>query len=180
PYRTSIATVPVYDAAHVIAALRTDFDLHGPPLVLRWDRIACQRTPEIDRVLDEYQVIALHGPPRHPYYYGQLERQNREQRAWYAHLGTVSAVELAGAATRMTTALNSRWARPSLDGWTAEQAWNARRPCDVDRRLLRHDVETLAAHLVAAGHDVLRARRHAIEHALQERALLDIKPGGWC
>ncbi len=180
PYRTSIATVPAYDATHVMAALRADFELHGPPLVLRWDRIACQRTPDIDSMLDEYQVLALHGPPRHPYYYGQLERQNREHRAWYAHLGPISETELASAAARMTTALNAHWARPSLDGWTAEQAWNARRSCDVDRGQLRRDVETLAAQLVSAGVELLRARRHAIERALRERGLLDIKHGGWC
>lgn len=81
PYRTSIATVPVYDAEHVIAALAADFERHGPPHVLRLDRIACQRTPEVHELLIRYQVLALHGPPRHPYYYGQLERQNREHRA---------------------------------------------------------------------------------------------------
>lgn len=180
PYRTSITTVPTYDAEHVIAALRADFAQHGPPLVLRWDRIACQRTPEVDAVLHEYEVLALHGPARHPYYYGQLERQNREHRAWYAHMGAVSAAELEVAGTRMRTILNTRWPRPSLDGWTSEQAWNARQRCDVDRRELRRDVARYVAHHALAGCEPLRARRHAIERALRERGLLDIKHGGWC
>ena len=94
PYRTSIATVADYDADHVIAALRADFELHGPPIVLRLDRIACQRTPDVHRLLTEYEVLPLHGPPRHPYYYGQLERQNREHRAWQRTLGTVTRREL--------------------------------------------------------------------------------------
>lgn len=41
PYRTSIATVLHYDSASVVAALRNDFEVHGAPLVLRLDRIAC-------------------------------------------------------------------------------------------------------------------------------------------
>jgi hypothetical protein len=61
PHRTSITTVPVYDADHVIAALAADFDRHGPPLVLRLDRIACQRTPEVHDLLHRYQVLPLHG-----------------------------------------------------------------------------------------------------------------------
>ena len=43
----SITSVDVYDSAHVIEALADDFETHGPPLVLRLDRIACQRTPDV-------------------------------------------------------------------------------------------------------------------------------------
>jgi len=64
PYRTSITTVDAYDAAQVIAALRADFEAHGPPLVLRLDRIACQRTAEVYALVREYEVLPLHGPPR--------------------------------------------------------------------------------------------------------------------
>lgn len=179
-YRTSIFTVPAYDAAHVIAALRADFDRHGPPLVLRWDRIACQRTPEVEAILAEYEVLGLHGPPRHPYYYGQLERQNREHRHWYGYLGRVSERDLALAGERMRTALNTLWPRPTLDGWTAEQAWRTRQPVDVNRRELQRDVVKCTGTYVLAGLDPLHARRRAIELALQERGLLTIKQGGWC
>jgi hypothetical protein len=179
PYRTSIATTLDYDAASVIAALRADFELHGPPLVLRLDRIACQRTPEVNELLADYEVLALHGPPRYPRYYGQLERQNREHRDWYSLLIADTADELARAAENMRTALNALWPRPSLNGWTAEQAWRAYRPLDVDRRQLRHDVERRTSGLVTAGLEPLRARRIAIETELQERGLLCINQGGW-
>lgn len=180
PYRTSIATVTTYDAASVIAALRADFEAHGAPLVLRLDRIACQRTPEVDALLDAHRVLALHGPPRHPYYYGQLERQNREHRAWYRLLPPVTLHELAVAAGDMRTALNALWQRPTLNGCTAEQAWRQRNTVDVDRHELRRDVERLAAQLLANGVKPLTARRIAIESALTTRGLLTINQGAWC
>lgn len=179
PYRTSIATVDAYDARQVIEALRTDFDVHGPPLVLRLDRIACQRTPEVRELLTRYQVLALHGPPRHPYYYGQLERQNREHRAWERLLGDVTRAQLEAAAQDMRTALNAHWARPTLDWCTSEEAWLQRRTVDVDRSALRHQVERNTSALVAKGVELLRAQRIAIESALTERGLLTINPGGW-
>jgi hypothetical protein len=180
PYRTSIVTVPTYDAAHVIAALAHDFDLHGPPLVVRLDRIACHRTPEVEELLNRYEVLALHGPPRYPYFYGQLERQNREHRAWQRMLRPVTQTELAAAAPQMTTALNALWARPTLGWCTAAQAWQRRPRVDVCRRQLRFDVEWQAAGLINAGVKVLEARRLAIETQLVERGLLSIKHGGWC
>jgi transposase InsO family protein len=180
PYRTSIVTAPRYDADHVIAALQRDFEEHGPPLVIRLDRIACHRTPEVDELLSRYEVLALHGPPRHPYFYGQLERQNREHRAWQRMLQPVTRRELAAAATSMTTALNALWARPTLDWCTAQAAWQRRPRIDVDRQALRRDVEWQAAGLVRAGVKVLEARRLAIETALMERGLLSIQNGGWC
>lgn len=180
PYRTSIATVTTYDAASVVEALRADFESHGAPLVLRLDRIACQRTPEVDVLLDEYGVLALHGPPRHPYYYGQLERQNREHRAWYRLLPPVTLRELATAAADMRTALNALWHRPTLNGCTAEQAWQQRTVVDVDRHELRHDVEGHATELCANGAKPLTARRIAIESALTKRGLLTINQGVRC
>ena len=180
PYRTSIATVPIYDADHVINALETDFEEHGPPLVLRLDRIACQRTPAVHELLTRYDVLALHGPPRHPYYYGQLERQNREHRAWQVTLGIVSQAELGTAADAMRTALNGHWARPTLDWCTAEELWQRRTPVDIDRSTLRCEVERRTSGLVTSGHQPLHARRIAIETALTERGLLTVNHGGWC
>ena len=180
PYRTSINTAPAYDAEHVIAALIADFEEHGPPLVLRLDRIACHRTPEVEQLLDRYEVLALHGPPRHPYFYGQLERQNREHRAWQRHLQPVTRAELAAASPSMKTALNTLWARPTLDWCTAEQAWQRRPTIAVNRRKLRFDVDFRTTGLVFAGLKPLDARRIAIETALVERGLLSINHGGWC
>lgn len=180
PYRTSVVTTTTYDSAQVVAALAADFEEHGPPLVLRLDRIACHRTADIDSLLREYQVLALYGPPRHPYFYGQLERQNREHRAWHDALQPVTRAELAAVAGSMKTALNALWARPTLRWCTAQYAWDHRPAIDIDRRQLRRDVEWQAAGLVNAGFELLHAKRLAIETALVERGLLTIQPGPRC
>jgi hypothetical protein len=178
PYRTSICTVDTYDHQSVIAALTADFNEHGPPLVARIDRAACQRTPEVLARLEQYEVLVLHGPPHHPQYYGQLERQNREHRAWLAHVTSLTRDELPATAMRMRTALNALWARPTLDWCTAEQVWKARSTVHVDRAQLRRDVERAATKLENTGLDRLVAQRRAIESALIERGLLTIDFGG--
>jgi transposase InsO family protein len=178
PYRTAIATVPTYDAEHVIAALIADFEANGTPLVLRLDRIACHQTAEVQDMLDRYEVLALHGPPRHPYFYGQLERQNREHREWHRHLEPVTRAGLEAVTESMRRALNGLWARPTLDWCTAEQAWHRRPSFAIDRKQLRLDVDWQAAGLIAAGIPRLNARRLAIESQLIERGLLSIHQGG--
>ena len=165
-------------AAHVIAALAEDFERHGPPLVLRLDRIACQRTAEVRALLRRYEVLPLHGPPRHPYYYGQLERQNREHRAWQRRLGDVTTRAVNEAAEPMRTALNAVWARPTLDWRTAEECWLARPALDIDRAELRVDVERRARGLLRLGAAPLAAERMAIESALVQRRLLTLNDGG--
>ena len=177
PYRTTIWTCATYDAEQVIAALVADFARHGRPLVLRLDRIACQRTPEVYEMLADHEVLPLHGPPRYPRYYGQLERQNREHRAWLRYTNAATLADLDADGAQMRTSLNALWPRPSLDGWTAEQVWRARREVDVDRQALRHDVERTARGLVSHGVEPLRAQRQAIEIALQDRGLLRINYG---
>lgn len=180
PFRTSIATTTSYDAASVVAALAADFEAHGPPLVVRLDRIAAQRAPEVADLLERFGVLALHGPPRYPRYYGQLERQNREHREWYSRLVPSSLAQLASAAEEMRTSLNTLWPRPTLDGWTAAEVWQERRRIDVDRRALRAAVEERGAGLTAAGVEALRARRIAIETELINLGLLAVNTGGWC
>lgn len=181
PYRTSIASVTDYDEASVMAALRADFDAHGPPLVLRLDRASCQRTLAVLALLRDYSVLPLHGPPHHPQYYGQLERQNREHRAWLHYVGRVTSDELPAVANRMRTALNALWVRPTLRWWTAEQAWRARPPIAVDRHALRLEVEARAASLVTGERlEPTVAQRRATESALRNLGLLTINFGGQC
>jgi hypothetical protein len=179
PYRTSITAADDYDHRSVIAALTADFEEHGPPLLIRLDRAACQRTPEVRELLDRYGVLLLHGPPRHPQYYGQLERHNREHRDWLRSVQSLTRAELPEVAARMRTALNALWARPTLGWCTAEQVWNARSTIRVDRQQLRRDVEQRTQELVhTGGLDLLVAQRRAIESALIERGLLTIHFGG--
>lgn len=81
PYRTSIHVAQRYDTAAIAEAVARDFAEHGAPLVWRVDRWKAHVTEPVRAVLRAHQVLLMHGPPRHPRFYGQLERQNREHRA---------------------------------------------------------------------------------------------------
>lgn len=173
PYRTSAVLAPSCDSAHVAEALDTDFETHGAPLACRMDRLSSHRTPEVRAVLDRHGVLLLHGPPRHPEYYGQHERQNREHRAWLRPLGELSVDELAAHLPDMRHALNALWRRPTLGFRTAEECWTERPILGDNRDELRRDVDRRAAHLELThelAHDL--AYRLAIEQELQQRGYL--------
>lgn len=172
-FRTSITLVPAYDTPHVACALDADFDEHGPPLVVRLDRARCHETPAVLSVLKRHGVLLLHGPPRHPGYYGQLERQNREHRDWLVHVERVSAEVTAA----MTAALNAVWRRPTLDWRTAAEVWADRPRLTDDRNELDEDVQQRAAHMREKGLASDLAMRLAIEQALIERGYLRITTG---
>jgi transposase-like protein len=174
PYRTSLAAVERYTGGAVAAALDRDFTEHGAPLVCRLDRAACHRTDEVLSVMQAHGVLVLHGPPRHPRYYGQLERQNREHRAWLASWPAIAPDALAAACEAMRNALNRLWRRPTLDWCPASAVWETRPALAVDRAALRDEVADRRARLVAHGTDDDLADRLAIEQALIARGLLKL------
>jgi len=180
-YRTSVAAVERYDAASVAAAVERDFSHNGAPLVWRVDRARQHAEPRVLDVLARHGVLMLHGPPRLARYYGQLERQNREHRAWLDALGVIHPDELSEHAERMVGALNTAWPRPTLGWKTAAEKWNERQPVDVDRRELREEVRERAARLRRRTDiDDDRAERFAIEAALTQRQLLRRSAGARC
>jgi transposase InsO family protein len=182
PYRTSLERVPRYDAKAVAAFLEADLRRSGEPLVLRLDRAKQHATREVQDVLERYGVMVLHGPPRRPSYYGQLERQNREHRAWLrtsTDNPTVTDTHQA-----MLSAFNASWPRRTLGWKTAEELWNARPPIRVDRAAFRKDVNQRAQRirkkLDMKGKPKDLAERLAIEQALQARGLLRRDKGRGC
>jgi hypothetical protein len=184
PYRTSWAAVPRYDGAAVAALIERDITRHGSPLVYRMDRARQHETAAVREVLARNQVLLLHGPPRHPQYYGQLERQNREHRAWLRVLGLPRGEGAEEQITAMMRALNGRWRRRTLGWRTAREIWQLRPAMEVDRAQLRKEVERETESLRhkpalrGKPHDL--AERLAIEHALMRRGLLRRERGGWC
>ncbi len=184
PFRTTAATVERYDGPAVAEVLARDFAEHGAPLVLRADRAKCHTVPEVREVLRHYGVLLLQGPPRHPGYYGQLERQNREHRAWLAMAGRLGADDLNRLCDEMLLALNAAWPRRTLTWRTSEEAWHSRPAVDMDREALREEVEDRAARIrrQAEGRAAVAAmaERLAIEAALTKRGYLRREPGGWC
>ncbi len=179
PYRTSWLVVPRYDERTVDAFLQRDLDANGAPLVLRLDRARQQSTPAIVAMLRERGVIALQGPAHYAPFYGQLERQNREHRAWMGRDIVDADVEC------MMSALNACWRRGTLRWLTAAEAWAMRPALHVDRDALRTEVEEKSARLrrtlrldCATRSDL--AWRIAVRHALVRRGFLRVIEGGWC
>lgn len=184
PMRTSAAIVEHYDIVAVLRALASDIEQHGAPLVLRFDRWRAHDAKPVTRLLEEHAVLPLHGPPRCPTYYGQLERQNREHRGWLRSVGVLDPNELAGEARRMVAGLNELVPRRILDWQTPKQVWDGRQPVNDDRAALREEVDDYSEQLrrkmddraIAIGLD----RRLAIERALTKRGHLTCETGGWC
>jgi transposase-like protein len=184
PYRTLIYAVSSYDSASVAAALERDIELNGAPLVYRMDRASCHQTDEVRAVLDRNGVLVLHGPPRHPQYYGQLERQNREHRAWLNQCGELTLPALISEASQMQAAWNCTLPRRSLAWSTSSEVWSQRPTLVVDRRALREEVDHRAARIlrqleVRGGHADL-ARRLAIEATLTKYGWLIRRGGAEC
>ena len=184
PYRTSALVTPSYNGRAVAEAVERDFEQHGAPLVWRADRARSHGTDEVTEVLERNGVLVLHGPPHHPRYYGQLERQNREHRAWLDYAPPSDRAALDDALPAMLVALNASWHRRTLDWRTAEEAWNARPALHVDSAQLREEVADKAArirrHLIERGQPADLADRLAIEQALVKRGLLNLITGEWC
>lgn len=184
PYRTSVHVAGHYDARAVRRALEEDFAAHGRPLVLRLDRWRAHDAPEVAEWLRQNGVLVLHGPPHHPRYYGQLERQNREHRAWLEAGPPLSPEDLGRACLEMVGALNCEWPRPTLTWRTSAQAWAGRPGVEEDRDALRAEVQDRAARIRrqagGCGASAAMAERLAIEAALINRGYLRLETGGWC
>ena len=184
PYRTSLTTGIRYDARLVEQTLRADIEANGPPLVYRLDRAAAHTTPAARALLEQHEVLLLQGPPHYPGFYGQLERQNREHRAWTAQLPALSREQLAPCLEQMRHGVNALWRRRSLQWHTAAEAWSARPPLDVDRQVLRQEVNDRAIHIARRiqprGQPRDLAERLAIIQTLERMGYLRQEVGGWC
>jgi transposase-like protein len=184
PYRTSAASDESYDTALVIRALERDVEAHGAPLVLRMDRASMHRTDPVRALVDAHRILVLHGPPHYPAFYGQLERQNREHRAWLDALPVVPAEALEACLGEMLAAVNEYWPRRSLGWRTPADAWRARAPLVEDRDALREEVHDRATRIAMTmkhrGDAAELAERLAIERALELRGYLRQTIGGWC
>jgi transposase InsO family protein len=184
PYRTTICSGEHYDAALVARTLERDIDRHGAPLILRADRARAHDSPLVKRILEEHQVLMLHGPPRYPCFYGQLERQNREHRAWLAALTDPMGQPMQALLERMIYCLNTLWPRRSLGWKTAAQAWGARSNTHIDRQSFNKEVQDRAQYLErtidlrAKPADLIQ--RLAIEQTLENLGYLHRQHGGWC
>lgn len=137
------------------------------------------RVPAVRAMLADRKVLVLHGPPRHPRFYGQLERQNRAHRALLAGLGErPRPAEIEAYVPEMRRVLNERWPLRSLGWETPAAVWTRRPDLSDHRETLYAEVQQRAARIAARiGDDVDRAQRIAIESALYERGFLKLTTG---
>lgn len=181
PFTTSLVVAERYDSPTVARALERDFADHGAPYVMRLDRASVHRTDEIARVLRDHGVLALHGPPRYPCFYGQLERQHGDLRA-FAPAGTRRSLgEHASVLEHARVLLNGEWCRRNLNYNTAEQRWNDRVVPTLDRSALRSEVLEIERRIREEKPDLSEddSRRFAILAALKRHELLRLIPGGY-
>lgn len=183
-YRTSVTVGPRYDARLVQEALMADIQRNGAPLVYRLDRAKAHDVDAVRELLDAHGVLVLHGPPHCPRFYGQLERQNREHRAWTTQLAHLPLEAMQPCLEEMLLAVNASWRRRTLGWQTASEVWDRRPRPEVDRCNLRLEIEERAARiereLQRRGKPADWAERLAIEQALATRGYLRQTPGGWC
>ncbi|MBK7862965.1 MAG: hypothetical protein IPJ65_31020 [Archangiaceae bacterium] len=179
PFRTSLELLEEYVGPLVAKVMDEDFTKHGAPLVARLDRAKQHLVPEVQAVLAHHRVLLMHGPPRYPRFYGQLERMNEEHRAFLGR-GRISAADLEQA----QHAYNEVLRRQGLGWRTAGETWRMRKPLDIDRRVFRDEVDEVTAKLKEK-HEARAwcwgtAERLAIEAVLKRRGLLSVERGGWC
>ena len=185
PFRTSFAISEHYDAALVVSLLTKDIANHGAPLVLRADRARAHETPEVRAILKQHQILLLHGPPRYPRFYGQLERQNREHRAWLEAIQEPLGPSMETLIKRMLWCLNALWRRPTLNWNTAQERWKERKPLAAQIRCrfceeVDNRTQCIACKLNGRGMPADLAERLAIEQTLTHMGYLHQQIGARC
>ncbi len=185
PYRTSVAVSMRYDAALVTQLLDADITQHGAPLVLRADRARAHGTAEVRSILERHQILLLHGPARYPRFYGQLERQNREHRAWLAAVADPAGASMQHLLERMIWCLNPLWPRRRLGWRTAAEVWRDRPSISRQTRTsfleeVKERTRKLACRLNVRGVASDLIERLAIEQTLTHMGYLQLQSGARC
>ena len=184
PYRTTIALVSRYDAVSVARVIVRDIIRYGAPLIWRFDRARAHMARLVMEVLEQWGVLPLFGPPRHPGFYGQMERMNRDHREWFRLGPELTTSNIGYEISEMRRVLNEVMIRPTLNYRTAADEWGDRVTPHVDRTQLREEVLDLAAGSYSELHDQKDALwlswRRAIETKMTQMGMLTIRRGQWC
>ena len=142
------------------------------------------RTPEVLELLRAHRVLPLSSDRRVPQYYGQLERQNREHRAWLDDVEICDNEHLDAELAEMTRCLNELIPRRSLGWCTPAQKWNERPALDLDRDAFIDEVQERAAKIGARLNEKERSlgydQRFAIEQTLAAHGFLRVTNEGRC
>jgi len=184
PYRTTISLVSRYDAVSVARVIARDIIRYGAPLFWRMDRAKSHMTRLVMEVLEHWGVLPLFGPPRHPGFYGQMERMNLEHRGWLRLGPELTTSNIGYELSEMCRVLNEVMIRPTLHYRSAAELWGERQTPLIDRTQLREEVYDLAVSIYHELHDQKDALwlswRRAIETKMTQMGLLTIRRGQWC
>lgn len=160
----------------VVAYLREAFDRYGAPLVLKHDGGAIFHGEQMARLLEDYQVLDLTGPPSYPQYNGKKERSVRDVKSF------VRARRRHGVPGPLRTHvdaamwdLNEDRPRPVLGGRTAREVFSGDRIQLPDRQRLRKEVDQAEQRLAAEARsrsEQRSARRRAVEEVLWRYGLM--------
>ena len=134
PFRTTISLVSSYDTRNVSRVIARDIARFGAPLLWRMDRAKSHMSAVVLKLLEELEVLPLFGPPRHPGYYGQMERMNREHRDWLSHGPVLTHANINHELEHMRRVLNETLIRPTLNYRSAADRWGERRIPRIDRK----------------------------------------------
>lgn len=168
-------------ADDVVDYLREAFERYGAPLVLKHDGGSIFHDEKVTRLLDEYDVVSLKSPARHPPFNGKMERSIRDlrgfERALRQHGASSRLVDRIAAAVHD---LNHERPRPMLGGRTAREVYERTKVPLPDRRSFRKIVQRLEQEL--AGQSCTRkqrddARRKAVELALWRQGYIKESTG---
>jgi len=164
---------------NVARYLKCAFEKYGAPLVLKHDGDVIFHTPEIQALLEKYQVLDLTSPAGHPGYNGKQERSMRDiksyERAMRKH-GDKGSLE--GRIRATMKDLNHDRPRPVLGGRTAREAYNAGLYGLPNRPLFRAAVESKERSLLTSARsrsEARKAHRKAIEQTLWSYGLMEIE-----
>jgi transposase InsO family protein len=130
--------VPDQTTAPSRDALKSLIAEYGPPLLVKSDNGSAFKDKQMQKVLDENDIVWLPSPPRTPQYNGGCEAGNHSMRTRTDHFA-----ERAGGWTRQCLAAARRQAneltRPEGHlGPTHSQRWNARVPISQTQRKQLH------------------------------------------
>jgi len=164
-------------AIDVTDYLKEAFDRYGAPLVLKHDGGSIFHDKEVEKLLEEHDVVELTSPPYYPPFNGKKERSMRDiksyERAVRKHGKGASLLERIDITMHD---LNEERPRPVLGGSTAREVFEQGKISLPSRKRFKMEVETRRLELEArAGSrkEIHAARRRAVIEVLSRYKLLN-------
>ncbi|MCP3883063.1 MAG: transposase family protein, partial [Sulfitobacter sp.] len=173
----------------VFGALRGLIARHGAPLVIKVDNAKAFDVPELQGFIESMNVLYLKSPPYAPWYNGSVESGIGTLKAYTHHAAARADHPEYWTCDDLEAGLRraNHYGRPEgLDGPSSDETWMARAAItNTERIRFRRQVLERWADIVTKAqndqggplnkHDLARATRDAIQWALTEEGILQIR-----